>query len=439
MHFSLSKQNFGQLIFCAVILFSNCEGRSAEIKSNNMPRILETPANLKEWIQSNGNLIRAEQTFSFRFLENLLAKSVDKNQFISPLSLQISLGMAWNGAKSSTSDSMAAALGWAGMSQAMVSKQMVWLQNAMLHADSNVKMEIANAIFYHKMLKSEPDFLNQNKATYNALVQPLDFSNSKNSLTVINGWANEKTHGKIPIVLDKIEPTDIMAICNAVYFKGEWTQKFESNSTETANFNLYADSNTSHATLHRTTKAAFLHRNDKMDYLDDSTAQWARIPYGNSHFSMVVALPKPGKPLLALTQSLTADSWTQKVSKLEHRYIKFYMPKHTIKVSYENEIKNVLTKMGMGIAFRNQANFTGISKAESVFIGRVVHKSFIETNEKGSEAAAVAVTMMHFSGRSPKAEPIPVLRLNRPYLYAITEKQTGAILFIGIMNNPNPL
>jgi hypothetical protein len=85
VHFSLSKQNFGQLIFCAVILFSNREGRSAEIKSNNMPRISETPENLKEWIQSNGNLIRAEQTFSFRFLENLLAKSIDKNHFISPV------------------------------------------------------------------------------------------------------------------------------------------------------------------------------------------------------------------------------------------------------------------------------------------------------------------------------------------------------------------
>ena len=433
----IAKSPIGFIALCSLSAFSGCEKHSPDKYPKEIKTAKEATLSLQEWYSRNGGLIRAEQDFAFKLLQNLQDDSLARNQFFSPLSLQIALGMIWNGAKNGTADSMAAALGWTGMPKDSVASRMSMLQEALLIADSKVKIEIANAVFHHNTFVPDSGFLNQNKESYNALVQALDFSKSKQALETINGWANKKTNGKIPRVLEKITPSNMVALCNAVYFKGEWSKVFDTKLTVTGDFNLYIDSKNTPPESQRTSKTRFLHHKGKMDYFDDDEAQWARIPYGDSLFSMTVVLPKAGKSLSGFTESLTAESWTLAQSRLQLGVINFFMPKHKIEVSYEKEMENALTKMGMGIVFSGQADFSGVTKAKPVSIGAVIHKSFIETDEKGSEAAAVTV-VKSYGSRPDKAKTIPVMRLNRPYLYAITEKQSGAILFLGVMNNPNP-
>ncbi|MEO6094596.1 MAG: serpin family protein [Fibrobacteria bacterium] len=433
----IAGKSLGLIAVLCLIAFPGCEKRGKERKAIGSPAAEARPASLKEWSQGNKELIRAEQDFAFRLLQNLLVDAANRNQFISPLSLQIALGMAWMGARNATADSMAAGLGWTGMPQESVSHKMAWLQEALLAADPKVKMELANAIFHDTSFAPDSGFLEKNQKSYNATVRSLDFSNPKEALEVINGWADAKTQGKIPRIVWNIDPSNLMALCNAVYFKGAWSRGFDTGLTSTGEFHLSIDAKIPPTAGRRTTSAVYLNRTDSTEYFEDGEAQWARIPYGDSLFSMIVVLPKTGTALPAFSKSLTAGTWIQSLSRFQPVKIRFSMPRHKIEASYGEGLEKVLARMGMGIAFGGDADFSGISKAIPFSIGAVVHKSIIETDEKGSEAAAVTV-LRSLGAARVKENPIPVLRLDRPYLFAIAEKQTGAILFLGAMNNPNP-
>lgn len=435
--FDFAEKPFGLIAVLCLVAFPGCEKNGPERKAAASPPAEARPVSLTEWSQGNKALIRAEQDFAFRLLQNLLVDAANRNQFISPLSLQIALGMAWMGAKNATADSMAAGLGWTGMAQESVSQKMSWLQEALLAADPKVKMELANAIFHDTSFAPDSGFLEKIEESYHATVRSLDFSKPKEALEAINGWADAKTHGKIPRILGNIDPSNLMALCNAVYFKGAWRKGFDTSLTTTGEFHLSIDVKIPPTSGRRTTGAVYLNRTDSMEYFGDEEAQWARIPYGDSLFSMIVILPKKGTALSAFSKSLTAGTWNQALSRFQPVKIRFSMPRHKIEASYGEGMEKVLTRMGMGIAFGGDADFSGISKAIPFSIGAVIHKSLIETDEKGSEAAAVTV-LKGFGAAPVKENPIPVLRLNRPYLFAIAEKQTGAILFLGAMYNPNP-
>jgi serpin B len=290
--------------------------------------------------------------------------------------------------------------------------------------DDKVTMNIANSIWYRQGFDVEQGFLAVNQQYYGAEVSALDF-NSPDALNIINGWVAEHTNNKIPGILNQINPEDVMFLINAIYFYGTWTKEFNPESTHEADFMLHDGSG-------RTVEMMAL--KDTMGYLENDLFQLAELDYGRGNYSMVVLLPKYGLSAEELTAELSNSNWDNWISSISQTELTLSLPKFTF--GYEKKLNDILTLMGMGIAFDPWgADFTGINANGGLYISLVKHKTYIEVTEEGTEASAVTVVGVALTTANP-GPVTPVMTVDRPFLFAIREKTTNAIVFIGKVAEP---
>lgn len=382
-----------------------------------------TEINLTEKAAS---LLKAENEFGFELFKLVYnAETKHENVMLSPLSVSLALAMTYNGANGETKTAMEKTLKVYGLSPDDINQSYADLVKALQSLDPKVLLEIANAIYYRKDFTVENNFVNTNRKYYDASVSALDF-NSPSAVTAINSWVADKTHNKIKTILDRITPNHVMFLLNAIYFKGTWTKEF--NVKSTANLPFYRNVNDYQLT-------ETMQRNDTLPYLSNNLFSAVQLSYGKGNYNMYVLLPNADKTLNEVVQKMDAgswDSWMQSFSVTKNVDIK--IPK--LKYGYEIELNDVLTAMGMGVAFTGAADFTGINREGGLNIDYVKHKSFIEVNEEGTEAAAV--TIVAIEKLMAGTEKIS-FNVNRPFLYVITEKSTGAVLFLGTVKNPSKL
>ncbi len=341
---------------------------------------------------------------------------------VSPMSVSLALAMTYNGAEEETKAAMEETLKLHGLTTEEINSSYQTLLKALESLDPKVILEIANAIFYRDDFTVEQDFVTVNKKYYEAEVTALDFA-SPNALKTINGWVSDKTHKKIETILDNISPRHVMFLINAIYFKGIWQSKFEKKNTEKKNF--YLDNGS-------TVKTDFMKQENNVLYSSNELFEAVQLPYGQGNFSMYVFLPQDGKSLKELTQSLNQENWESWDNSFYERTVDIEFPR--FKFEYEKKLNDVLSDMGMGVAFTDFANFEGINRNGGLKIDFVKHKSFIEINEEGTEAAAVTVVaIIEYTSAQPQKT---YFRVNKPFMFAITEKSTGAILFMGTVKNP---
>jgi serpin B len=297
------------------------------------------------------------------------------------------------------------------------------LVSALKSLDPKVLLEIANAIFYRNDFHVEQPFIDLNQSFYNAEVAPLDFSNQQEALNIINGWVADKTHDKIESIINQINRNHVMFLLNAIYFKGTWQKEFNDENTKSLSFYTDDDSSIPVETMQRM---------DTLPYMANDLFSAIELPYGAGDFSMYVFLPEAGHALEEIVNKLDKEIWEHWMKSFQvTQGVDIKLPR--FKYEYEIMLNDVLTTMGMGIAFTGAADFTGINKLGDLLIDYVKHKSFIEVNEEGTEAAAVTIVAIERTSAGPEKVPFYV---NRPFMYAITEKQTGAILFLGTVKNP---
>jgi serpin B len=270
----------------------------------------------------------------------------------------------------------------------------------------------------------ENNFINTNKSYYNAEVSALDFS-SPNAIKTINGWVADKTRNKIETILDEIKPSHVMFLLNAIYFKGIWSKEFNKKSTQMMPFSLTNGSSIQTENMQRL---------DTLPYFSNSLFSAIQLSYGKENYNMYVFLPEPGKNLQDLAEKLNSENWETWMTGFKTtQNVDIKFPK--FKYEYEIKLNDVLTEMGMGVAFTGAADFTGINREGGLYIDYVKHKTFIEVNEEGTEAAAV--TIVAIDKTSAGGPQKVAFYVNRPFFYAITEKSTGAILFMGTVTNPS--
>lgn len=290
--------------------------------------------------------------------------------------------------------------------------------------DPKTTLEIANSIWHHRDFSVFPDFKEINRAIYKAEVAALDF-NDPNASNVINDWVSNKTKEKIPTIIDgPIPAAAVMYLINALYFKGAWEQRFDKANTQKREFRRPDAS---------PLNTDFMQIEHTFNISATEDVEAIELPYGNKKYSMVVLKPRGEHPPSQVAEKLMeTGTWNALISGFQPRKAQLALPK--FKFSYENELKNELTDMGMGIAFiRGLADFSGIS-SELLYINRVLHKTFVEVNEEGTEAAAVTAVEMNTYSSAPSVYPFLV---DRPFLFAIREMETGLILFLGQVNDPS--
>lgn len=366
-------------------------------------------------------VVSADNSFGFKLFSKININEQNKNVFISPFSVSMAFGMVLNGANGATLDSLKQSLDHAGFSMDEINKSYKNISAILTNLDPKVKFQIANSIWYRIGFEVIQKFLDDNRLYFDAEISSLDF-NSPSAVQTINNWVNSKTNGKIPTIIDIIPPEMVMYLINAIYFKGTWTYQFDSTNTIDAPFTC-ADGSTVPSKL-MNQKATYA-------YYANADLQMIDLPYGDRSFSMTIILPKTNVAIDQFAANLTQQQWNLLVEQLDSTEVELYLPK--FKLEYEKRLNDELIALGMGIAFSDCADFSHISQSVGLHISEVKHKTFVEVNEEGTEAAAVTSIGVDITGIGPST---PIMFIDHPFIFAIREHQSGTILFIGKIVEP---
>ncbi len=384
------------------------------------------PPQMRPLTASEQKLVQANDGFWLKLLQEVNKEDAEKNVFISPLSVSFALGMTLNGAEGETYGAMQSTLGLGNMTRDDVNSSYKSLMQTLSTVDPKVQMQIANSIWYREGFSVEPAFVDVNRNYFDALVRALNFS-SQDAAPTINAWVNEKTNGKInKIVEPPISGEMVMYLINALYFKGAWTYQFKPEETRDDQFTLKDGSRVPCKMMNQETSLLLL-SSDRYQAVD--------LAYAHGIYSMAIFLPRPGLDVDDFISSFTQTDWQQAVRNLKEQEIILSMPK--FKLEYKLDLIPSLKVLGMEIAFDGaRADFRRISQAvynqgERLYISEANHKTFVEVNEEGTEAAAVTSIGVGVTSAPPS------VRIDRPYLFLIRERSTGTVLFAGKIMNPN--
>jgi serine protease inhibitor len=369
-------------------------------------------------------LTTANTRFGLKLFSQLQADAAEtalENSVISPASVAMAMAMAYNGASGETQTAMANALELQDLTLDELNHAHLALLTALETADPEVQLTIANSLWSRQNVDFLPDFLQRNQTFYQAETATLDF-NSPEALTRINGWVSDNTAGKIPSIVDQLEPELVLLLINAVYFQGNWTTPFAPDATTDRPFFLQDGSEIQHPTMVQ---------QGRYRYAETDQFQAVSLPYGDGQFSLYIFLPKPDSSLAAFQSTLTPENWDKWLTQFNWQLGAIELPRFTLASDYT--LNDALQALGMEVAFSSAADFSNLSNTPTA-ISEVKHKAVIEVNETGTEAAAS--TSVGIAVTSAPVEPPFQLQVNRPFFFAIRDNQTGTDLFLGTVVDP---
>ena len=385
------------------------------------PKITSLPRQLSGSEQA---VIGASNSFGFNLLREVNKTFADSNVFLSPLSASMALGMTMNGAVGTTFTEMRSTLGFGTQTYEELNAAYESLIALLLDLDERVAFQIANAIFYRQSIGSaiEPAFLDDARSHFDAEVAGLNFG-APEAVTTVNDWAKTNTNGKIPKVIDRIGAEIVMLLMNAIYFKGDWRAGFATADTRNLPFTTITGTQVSTPTMYR--KGGF-----RLGHAAGG-ATVVELPYGGDAFVMTILLPAPGTSVNAVTAGLDAAAWSQLTANLQDSELELFLPK--FRIAWEDTLNDELKAMGMRQAFVGDvADFSRISRSMGphLYIDFVKQNSFVDVNEVGTEAAAVTTVGVGVTSLPPQ------IRIDRPFVFAIRERLSGTILFLGKIVEP---
>ena len=368
-------------------------------------------------------VVDQSNTFGFDFFRKVYELSGNNgNLMVSPLSVSMALGMTRNGAAGTTLNGMNTTLGMAGMTDGEINEAYKNILETFSSLDPKVKLAIANSIWYRNTFSVQQSFINTNQDYFHAQVKPLDFTDPA-SVNTINNWVSDNTNQLIPKILDQIPSDMVMYLIDAVYFKGQWKYRFDQSKTQDEPF--YLPDGT-------VVQAPAMYLEKYFSVFNGNGFAAIELPYNQGNYNMIVLLPDAGKSVADVIGQLSQENWNNWYSLFLKTNIQLQLPR--FKFAYDElKMKQALEDMGMAVAFDPEnADFTRINPAGNLYISEVKHKTFIETNEEGTEAAAVTSIGVGVTS-------VPVAHdfiADRPFVFFINEKSTGSILFIGTLMNP---
>lgn len=405
------------IIIAGIIIFLSCERLPDEQEPNKM--------NLTK---KSLELIESDNESGLEFFRKVIKNDTSDNIMVSPLSVALALGMTYNGAEDSTKEAMKETLKLSDLTDDEINAAYKSIVDQLLKLDPKVILSITNSIWYRQNFTVLPEFIKVNQQYYDAEVNELDF-NLPDAKDIINDWVDEKTKGLIPEIIDYIPAEAVMYLINAIYFKGLWKYEFDPEATGTQPFYL-KNGNVEMVDM--------MEMENDLLYLSNDLFSAVKLPYGDGAFYMTILLPHSQFTPDNIVEELTNENWNIWMNSFGKQHVVVKLPR--FKFEFFRMLNKDLTDMGMGIAFdQYNADFAGINPDEQLYISRVLHKTFIEVNEEGTEAAAVTAVEISLTSANPDSPTAMFFVVDRPFIFTIEENSSGTILFMGKVNRPEYL
>jgi serine protease inhibitor len=365
----------------------------------------------------------ASNEFGFRLFAELVKKQQDTNVVISPASLSTVLAIAYNGAAGSTREAMAKTLSVEGISLEDLNegeKQMLTLLSA---PDPKLELDIASSLWAKSGTEFRREFLGRVEDSYAAKPTVLDFASPECAKT-INDWVSQATRGRITEMVKQVDPDSAMLLINAISFKGAWKDPFDPARTELRDFTAFGG---------KKKKASLMSRNGDFSFYTGKGFRAVRLPFGAARIAMVVVLPDETTPLKDVVKQLSAKSWSGMADKFKPSPGLVMLPK--FRIEFGAGLMEALRTLGMGVAFSDAADFSGIRQERGLFLRDVMHRATILVDEKGAEAAAAAKVEVSESAAPIERKEVQFI-VDRPFAWAIVDRDTGLVLFLGVIGDP---
>lgn len=360
--------------------------------------------------------------FGLRLLRTTWEKE-GGNVFISPASLELCLAMIAHGARGETQREIYDALGVSGLGE-RVDEENRKLVASLNLATSGITLKTANSLWAKEGMPFYEAYLRAIKDLYRAEGYTVDLADPA-TLSRINDWVRTKTQGTIDRILDTLPANAILVLLNATYFKGTWEKAFDPERTQNLPF----------TTPQGVKNVPTMWQQGKFLYLENEAFQAVRLPYTGKLLSMYIFLPKEYDGLWGLLETLDAQSLGSFIGAMEEKEGEIFLPR--LRVTFEKTMNDVLGELGIQRAFDPYgADFSGmlpVSPEYNAYLSEVRHKTFLEVNEEGTEAAGVtsgviAITAIPFDRFT--------MRVDHPFFLCIRDERTGALLFAGAIENP---
>lgn len=368
-------------------------------------------------------VIDASNQFGIKLFRDV-ARDENGNVMLSPLSASAALTMLLNGTRNDTYDQIREMLGYdSNLSIEEINESYQNLVMQLLDADDRVDLSLANAVFYHESFQVKPPFISTMQDAFDAKIKGLDFSQAA-AVDAINQWANDNTKGKIEEILYEIDPDMVMFLMNALYFKGEWTTQFDEKDTEKRPFTLKSGEEIMVDAMYHDEMVSLVHYDEEYKAIE--------LPFGRKNYSMLVVVPE--QSFDAFLEDLSPGVWNGIISHFDAAAPWTETPLILPKFSFEfdKELGDYLEALGMVDAFyEGLADLSGISDHPRLYVGMVKQNTFVEVNEQGAEAAAVTTI-----GIGITSAPA-FFRVDKPFVFAIRERTTNTLLFIGSVLDPS--
>jgi serpin B len=355
-----------------------------------------------------------------------VAEQEEGNLFFSPFSISTALAMTYAGAEGETEDQMAEVLHFSLPEEQLHSAYADLVKRLNTEEeDAGFKLYVANRLWGQEGYAFMPDFL-ITSSRYDAKLAEVDFvRTAERSRRTINTWVEERTQAKIKNLIPEgvLDAMTRLVLTNAIYFKGDWTEKFDPELTEEAPFHVSGDEEVA---------VPLMHQNASFKFGETEGIQILELPYGKQDLAMVVLLPEKADGLAALEGKVSSETMSEWLEKLKPQTVDVFLPR--FKLESQFILNEALKSLGMTLAFdQTKADLSGISSSEQLYISAAIHKAFVAVDEEGTEAAAATGIAVGATGfREP-----PVVRADHPFIFLIRDNRTGAILFMGRLVRPS--
>ena len=333
----------------------------------------------------------------------------NQNVVVSPYSAAVTLSMLAEGAE--------------GQTKAEFNKA---LDNILYKADDlgsndTVIVKSANSLWLDDNFSPRNRYVSLLEKDFDAFIDVENFA-SPVAMQAINNWCSEHTNGKITEIIDRLDPSTVMVLVNALYFNAPWENEFDPASTSEQDFHgISSDS-----------KVKLMCSKGYYMYAETNGFQIIQLPYQGLKYAMYVILPPEGSDINRLISKMTPQAYHQAMDMLSQQQVRLWLPRFKVETSMI--LNKPLQNMGIKTAFTSSADFSGIAEMGPLVLDLVKQKCYVDVTEKGTEAAAVTSAQIRLTSVRPPAK-LPVMRVDRPFVFVIADAQNRNILFAGKIVN----